>query len=109
MLAAIMLVVAGAPSMAAAMPCDPCPPDCAMMKAAMVLADQHGKAPQQQERPESPCKASIACPVAVVAPLLAETAAPVWFAPQVADRPTLIQAAAPSRPPDRTLRPPIKL
>jgi hypothetical protein len=109
MLAAIMLVVAGAPSVATAMPCDPCPPDCAMMKAAMAQADHHGKASQQQERPESPCKASIACPVAVVAPLLTVAAAPVWFAPQAAEQVALVQAAAPSRPPDRTLRPPIQL
>ena len=109
MLAAVMLVVAGAPSIAAAMACDPCPSDCAMMKAAMVQADHHGKAPQQQERPKSPCKASIACPTAVVAPLLTETVAPVWFAPQATEQLALIQAAAPSRPPDRTLRPPIQL
>lgn len=108
MLAAIMLVIGGSPALAASTPCDPCPPDCAMMRAA-ASADQQAKAPQQQEKPSSPCKASIVCQTALAMPVLPQAVTIAWVMPHESGHPPITELAAASRPPDRALRPPIQL
>jgi hypothetical protein len=107
MFAAITLVIGGVPTVAAADACNPCPPDCEMMQAAM--ADHHGKAPaQQQDQGEAPCKASIACQ-ASAAVLVAPPATTVtWLASGGTGHAIEADLRAPSRPPDRALRPPIQ-
>jgi hypothetical protein len=109
MVAAIMLMIGGVPSVAAANACNPCPPDCEMMKADMAKADHHGKAPVSQDQTQKSCQASLACASPAIAPLpvQVEVAALAWASS--AERPPLTQLAAPSRPPDRDLRPPIQI
>ena len=108
MFAAVMLVIGGVPTFALAAPCNPCPPDCEMMKeAAAKAATQQGKDTQHQGQPDSPCKATLVCTSAVAAPILAEQVAfPVRVA-QGVQLQILSDRSAPSRPPDRELRPPI--
>lgn len=108
LLAAIMLVIGGVPTVASAKSCDPCPPDCPMMKqvAAERAAADHG-GPTKGGKADTPCQQIVACQTvtATVAPselvsFVALTAASVTheaFDP--------LQAL--SRPPDRSLRPPI--
>jgi hypothetical protein len=111
-LAAIMLVIGGAPARASTNPCNPCPPDCPMMaqmaKAAAV-ADHHTEMPGKSGKAENPCKSGLACQAAFAVPLLLQTAAETIQATEAADHSRLGQLAAASRPPDRNLRPPILL
>ena len=110
LLAAIMLVVGGAPARASAGSCNPCPPDCAMMaQMAKASADHHAKNPGKTGKSENPCKASLACQGAFAVPLLPQAAAETALAVEAADHDLIGALAAPSRPPDRTLRPPIQL
>jgi hypothetical protein len=110
LLAAIMLVIGGGPARAASEGCDPCPPDCPMMaQMATATADHHG-APAKGDKADDPCKPGPLCQTtaaAIAAPAL--SGAPVYLA-TVGDalRP-LRQLPATSRPPDRSLRPPIQL
>ena len=107
MVAAIMFVIGGTPVIAEAAPCNPCPPDCAMMKemAAKAAAEQ-SKATHQQDQPDNPCKPTLACAAPAVAPLIGQQFAwPVQVA-QEARQEIVSDQAAPSRPPDRQLRPP---
>ena len=106
LLAAIMLVFAGAPSRAATGGCDPCPPDCPMMKAS-ADAQQHQKAPKVGENPCT--KAMAACAAAIAVPVAQQGEAVTWLtASEIRQRPAS-EARARSRPPDRALRPPIQL
>jgi hypothetical protein len=108
MFAAIMLVIGGAPTFAMAAPCNPCPPDCAMMKeAAAKAAAQHGKDGQQQGQPDNPCKATLVCATSVAAPILTEQIAFPARVGQGLQLQILSDRSASSRPPDRELRPPI--
>lgn len=111
LLAAVMLVIAGAPAVAAADPCDPCPPDCPMMAelAAKAAAAQEQGAPADQQ-PDNPCKQMTACPSppAATPPLLSESVSAI-LTPASARHGWLTVLAVPSRPPDRTLRPPIAI
>jgi hypothetical protein len=99
-----MLVIGGAPAFAQAAACDPCPPDCAMMKEA---AAHHGKDQQTQGQADSSCKATLACAAPLAPPLLAEQIAFPARAAQPVQRQFASDRWAPSRPPDRELRPPI--
>lgn len=101
-----MLVIGGAPAVAAASACDPCPPDCAMMKAQMAKADHPGKAKQEQNQPDSPCKGVLACAGVMAAALPSAPVVTVAFAPQAANLAVASDLPTPSRPPDRALRPP---
>jgi hypothetical protein len=106
LLAAIMLVFAGAPSRAETSGCDPCPPDCPMMKAS-TDAQPHQKAPKADE---SPCtKAVAACATAIALPVASQREAITWLSASEIRQDLLNEARAPSRPPDRALRPPIQL
>jgi hypothetical protein len=113
-LATIMLVIAGGPSVATAASCDPCPPDCSMMAPAQASAtamDDHGKAPAQGETPQkSSCLQTGLCQAASVAPPMATaTVAVLNLAQGTARHDIVSDRTAPSRPPDRDLRPPILL
>jgi hypothetical protein len=107
LLATIMLVIGGSPAVAASQPCNPCPPDCAMMK--QMAADHHGKTPDKGGQPDNPCKPGLACQasVSVTAPSVAASFA-ILTTTRV-DHGGRDQLAASSRPPDRSLRPPIQL
>jgi hypothetical protein len=108
-LAAIMLVIAGAPSRAATTPCDPCPPDCAMMKQMAASSGEHDKAPAKGDKGDNPCKHGLACQVSATMTAPAQCAATVTLASAAVDHHLGDPLAAPSRPPDRSLRPPIQL
>lgn len=105
-----MLVIGGAPAVAAAQPCIPCPPDCAVMKdMAAAAADHQGQAPDKGGPAADPCKQDLACQAAFATPVLAQPASTVVLTADVAEHPQFDPLAAPSRPPDRSLRPPIQL
>jgi hypothetical protein len=111
-LAAIMLVIGGAPAWAAASPCNPCPPDCPMMapmKVAKTSADHHAPAPGKSGKADDPCKSGLACQAAFATPLLPEAAAETLLTAQAADHRLTSSVGGPSRPPDPGLRPPIQL
>jgi hypothetical protein len=107
LLAAITLMVGGAPASAAANPCNPCPPDCAMM--AKAAADHHDQAPGKSGKAETPCKSTAACQSAFAVPLLPQTAVETVLLAEITEHDLVGALAAPSRPPDPTLRPPILL
>lgn len=101
-----MLVIVGGTGVAAAEPCDPCPPDCPMM--AQLTAETHATDPGKgQQQADSPCKQMIVCqpgpfavppdPTSSKAVLSYEAAALCWTS----------ALAVRSRPPDRQIRPPI--
>lgn len=111
LIAVVMLVIAGGPAVAAPHACDPCPPDCPMMAelAAKAAAAHESGAPADQQS-DNPCKQMAACPSSTAAapPLLGEGFRAVFTAGS-ARHGWLTVLAIPSRPPDRTLRPPIQL
>jgi len=109
LLAAIMLVIGGAPAVAASQPCDPCPPDCPMMQQMAEQMAHHGKAPDQGGKANSPCKPDVACQVSasMTAPL--QTTVAITLTTAALDLRPSDPLAAPSHPPDRSLRPPIQL
>jgi hypothetical protein len=109
LLAAIMLVIAGAPSRALANPCDPCPPDCPMMKQMAASAGEQHKAPDTSGKAHNPCKQGLACQVSATMTAPAQSVATVRLTSAAVDHQLGDPLAAPSRPPDRSLRPPIQL
>jgi len=109
LLAAIMLVIGGVPSRAAASPCDPCPPDCAMMKQMPTSSGQHNNAPDTGGNADNPCKQGLACQVSAATAAPSEMVASVTLSAGVVDHRPGEPLAAASHPPDRSLRPPIQL
>jgi hypothetical protein len=115
LLAAIILMVGGAPASASSNPCNPCPPDCPMM-AQMAATAQGGaaadhphQAPGKSGKADNPCKSTAVCQSAFAVPLLAQTAVETVLLAETAEHDLVGALAAPSRPPDPTLRPPIQL
>jgi hypothetical protein len=110
LLAAIILMIGGAPASASSNPCNPCPPDCPMMaQMAKAAADHHGQAPGKGGKAEAPCKSTAVCQSTFAVPLLPETAAETVLLAEATAHDLVGALAAPSRPPDPTLRPPIQL
>lgn len=110
LLAAIILMIGGAPASASSNPCDPCPPDCPMMaQVAMAAADHHEQPPGKSGKAESPCKSTAVCQSAFAMPLLPQSAAETVLLTETTRHDLADQLAASSRPPDPTLRPPIQL
>jgi hypothetical protein len=105
-----MLIVGGAPARAAAAPCNPCPPDCSMMKQMASAMDHHSQAPAKGGKPDNPCKQDVLCQAAATAApaILHETGVRFLASATEVLRPTR-QLPATSRPPDPGLRPPIQL
>ena len=110
LLAAIILMIGGAPASASANPCNPCPPDCPMMaQMAQAAADHHDQAPGKSGKAESPCKSTAVCQSAFAVPLLPQTTVETVLLAETTEHDLVGALAAPSRPPDPTLRPPIQL
>ena len=111
LLAAIILMVGGAPANASSNPCNPCPPDCPMMAqmAQAAATSDHQQAPGKSGGSESPCKSTAICPSTFALPLLPQAAADTTILAEAAEHDLVAALAAPSRPPDPTLRPPIQL
>ncbi|WP_372783358.1 hypothetical protein [Phenylobacterium sp.] len=112
LLAAIILMVGGAPASATSNPCNPCPPDCPMMAQmaqAGAMADHQDQAPGKSGRAETPCKSTAVCQTAFAVPLLPQTAVETVLLAETTAHDLVGALAAPSRPPDPTLRPPIQL
>jgi hypothetical protein len=110
-LATVMFVIGGAPTRAAE-PCNPCPPSCPMMAQAHGASSAgHGAmhAPAKGKT-ENPCKQGLLCQSAApTGALPADEAGFRLFAVADAGLKPLKQLPASSRPPDRTVRPPIDL
>lgn len=106
-----MLVIAGAPSRAAAAPCRDCPPDCmtAMQADGPMHADMGKVGQPSKKAPASPCKPGMPCQAASAAVILPEVGAFTRLAAEPATLARLEQAPVLSRPPDPGLRPPIQL
>jgi hypothetical protein len=109
LLAAIMLVIAGAPTRAAASPCEPCPPDCPMMQQmATGAAGAHDKAPGDKAA-DDPCKQGVACQLSATMTAPVQSVASATLASATVDHRLGDPLAVPSHPRDRSLRPPIQL
>ena len=116
LIAAFILLIGGTPASASATACSPCPPDCQMMASmANAAGDPHvqtparsGQTPGKSGNAGTPCKASV-CQSVFVAPLPLPAAVETVCVAQAAEHDRLGMIAAPSRPPDPTLRPPIQL
>lgn len=113
LLAAITMVIAGRPTLAAPALCNPCPPDCAMMAQAATTtapADHSGKSPDHGGKAANPCNQGDICQAPVAAMVMADaTQSMAMLSSDDAGLRPPTQVRAPSRPPDRSLRPPISL
>ena len=72
-------------------------------------ADHHDQAPGKSGKAESPCKSMAVCQSAFAVPLLPQTAVETVLLAETTEHDLAGALAAPSRPPDPTLRPPIQL
>jgi hypothetical protein len=115
LIAAIILMIGGAPASASSNPCNPCPPDCPMM-AQMAATAQGGAATGHQDpapgksgKAETPCKSTAVCQSAFAVPLLPQTTVETVLLAEATEHDLVGAQAVPSRPPDPTLRPPIQL
>src|ERR1019366_1648239 len=107
LLAAIILLIGGAPAAASTNPCNPCPPDCPMMaQMAKEAAAHHAQEPGKAGKAEAPCKATAACQSAFAVPVLPQTVVETVLLAETTEHNLVGALAAPSRPPDPTLRPP---
>jgi hypothetical protein len=109
-LAVIMLVIAGVPLRASAMPCTDCPPDCMIGMNADASAHADASKGHPAKAPaDISCKAGMTCQTTVVPAVLpsgGELTPPMAARVALSDPPAALVA---SHPPDRTLRPPIIL
>lgn len=81
-----------------------------MQEMATAMADHHGQATDKGGQAENPCKQGFACQAsaqAVAQPSVAGVA--VVLSTEDVDHHLAAALAAPSHPPDRSLRPPIQL
>jgi len=106
--AAMLLAFAGGPTLARTAACAPCPPDCPMMKGASPDAGRTSSPDPGGQKEKAPCERSVLCPAAVVV-------APAPMEPVEVPQSAMLLAVrwtdsppTPSRPPDRSLRPPIR-
>ena len=102
------MVIGGVPARAATGLCDPCPPDCAMMQAQAQADATHdqGKSPASDQ---TPCKAMAICQAPAALPATPQSVGLTWLAASDVRQQLVNARFAPSRPPDRALRPPIQL
>jgi hypothetical protein len=111
LLALIMLVIGGAPAAASAKACDPCPPDCPMMKrlaAEQKAAADHGT-PAKGGKADNPCQRMVACQTVTASVMPSELVSFVALSAASVTHEAFDPLQAPSRPPDRSLRPPIHI
>ena len=110
LLAAIMLVIGGEPSVAAAKACDPCPPDCPMMKAAPAQnISDHSSTPAKGGKADNPCQQMVACQTVAASVAPSEQVSFAALSAASVTHEAFDPLRTPSRPPDRSLRPPIQL
>jgi hypothetical protein len=110
LLAAIILMIGGAPANASASPCNPCPPDCPMMaRMASATADHQDSLPGKSGKADNPCKSAAVCQSAFAVPLLRHATVETVLLAEATEHDLVRALTAPSRPPDPTLRPPIQL
>jgi hypothetical protein len=109
LLAAIMLVIAGVPSVASAQACDPCPPDCPMMKQLAAEQASHQKGPAKGGKADSPCQQMVACQTVTASVAPSDLMTFVALTSASVTHEAIDPLRAPSRPPDRSLRPPIHI
>lgn len=110
LLAAVMLVIGGAPAVAVGQPCDPCPPDCPMkQQLAVEQAADQGSGPARDGKADNPCLQMLACQTATAAASPYELVGFLQLSAASVTHPMLNPLQAPSRPPDRSLRPPIHI
>ncbi len=76
---------------------------------AKAMAHYHDQASGRSGKAESPCKSTVACQGAFAAPLLPQMAAETVLLAEATAHDLVGTLIAPSRPPDPTLRPPIRL
>lgn len=82
----------------------------APVSASATAMDDHGKAPAQGQTPQKPsCLQTGLCQAASVAPMAAATVTVLYLPRNAARQDIVSDRIAPSRPPDRELRPPIFL
>ena len=109
LLAAIMLVIGGTPAVASAKDCNPCPPDCPMMKQlAAEQAANHG-APAKGGKADNPCQQMVVCQTITASVAPPEQASFAALSAASVTHEAFDPLQAPSRPPDRSLRPPIHI
>jgi hypothetical protein len=110
LLAAIFLMIGGAPASASENACNPCPPDCPMMaQMGNAAAGHHDLAPGKSGKAESPCKSMAVCQSGFAVPLFPQMAVETVLLAETTEHDPVGALAAPSQPPDPTLRPPIQL
>ena len=112
LLATIMLVIGASPAVAAAQApsCNPCPPDCPMMKQrATQDASDHGSMPGKGGKADNPCQSAVACQTAAATPAPSDAVAYVQVSAAAVTHAAFEPDHLRSRPPDRNLRPPIRL
>lgn len=80
-----------------------------MMKQMAASATDHGKAPAKGDKGDNRCKQGLACQASATMTAPAQHAATASLASAAVDHHLGDPLAAPSRPPDRSLRPPIQL
>jgi hypothetical protein len=109
LLAAIMLMIGTAPAVAATQSCEPCPPDCPMMK--MLSPSKAGDAQKAPSgKGENPCKPGVLCQAsAPVTPAPPEASVRLSFSFEDVDHRPAGAPLPASHQPDRSLRPPIQL
>jgi hypothetical protein len=108
-LAAIMLLIGGTPLRAAPSACNPCPPDCPMMKHMAASSGEHHKAPDTGGKAHNPCKQGLACQISATMTAPSQMVTFVTLTANVVDHQSGGLLAVASHPPDRSLRPPIQL
>jgi hypothetical protein len=110
-IAAIMLVIGGAPARAAQAPCNPCPPDCPMMAQTHMGAgaSDHGPQAPAKGKADNHCKPGLACQASTPAPILSQASQVMILTADVADLSSQARQGRRSRPPDPMLRPPRQL
>ena len=82
----------------------------AQMQMAAAAADHHATTPGKSGKAENLCKQGVACQTSAASPTQSETPiATLLLATDAAEVYALNHDGGPSRPPDRTLRPPKQL
>jgi hypothetical protein len=109
LLAAIMLVIGGTPAVASAHDCNPCPPDCPMMKQMAAEQAANHSVPGKDGKAENPCQQMVACQTITASVAPSEQVSFVALSAASVSHEAFDPLQAPSRPPDRSLRPPIHI
>jgi hypothetical protein len=109
LLAAIMIVIGGAPTVASANDCNPCPPDCPMMKQLAAEQAASHSAPAKGRKGDDHCQQMVACQAVTASVASSEQVSFVALSAMSVTHEAFDPLRAPSRPPDRSLRPPIHI